>query len=262
MSAVTTAFDAGVLSVRLDRPEKKNAFDHALRDGLFDALERAGESDVRCVVLSGAGDSFCAGGDIDLMRERHERDVSAATYRQELVDTGHDLVASLYHLAVPTIAKVDGPALGAGCSIAMACDLVYASERSRFGFTFATVGLGPDTGASFLLPRLVGQKRALELFYTGELLAAEQAAEEGLVTDVLADSALDDAVDDVADRLATGPTASFAASKRLVHENADRDFDAALAAEADSQALLTTTRDHQEGVAAFLEDREPTFEGF
>jgi 2-(1,2-epoxy-1,2-dihydrophenyl)acetyl-CoA isomerase len=156
---------------------------------------------------------------------------------------------------------VDGVAVGMGLSVALACDVVVASEDATFGAAFRNVGLGPDTGLSYLLPRRVGTGTALELLYTGERIGAAEADEYGLVDRVVPPEELDPVVEELAVSIASGPTMALAAAKELILDGLDRDFEEALDAEASTQALLYTTEDHREGVRGFEEKRRPEFEG-
>jgi len=253
----------GVLTLTLNRPDSLNALSSDLQSALIEELdEAASHSAVRCVVLEGAGGAFSAGGDIKQMRERmSEGETSAADYQAYLRKSGQRLVADLYHLPVPTIAKVTGACAGAGFGVALACDILVADETAKFTTSFRNVGFGPDAGTSFTLSKLVGPKVALELLYTGDVVGADRAQEIGLLNRVVDSAKLDEAVDDLATDIATGPTRAFAEAKRVVHDNHERGLTEAVEAEAAMQSLLRTTHDHQEGVAAFVEDWEPEFEG-
>lgn len=262
MSVLERSRSEGVLTLRMNRPESRNAVDDELREalaGAFADAERA--DDVRCLVLTGTDGAFCAGGDIEAMRDRREAGFSPVDDYERLSGNSDDLIGPLYRLGIPTIARVNGYAVGMGFALALACDVAIAGEGARFGASFRNVGLGPDNGLSFTLPRLVGQGRALELFYTGELVDADRAASMGLVNRAVPNGRLDDEVDELASTIAEGPTTALVAAKTLVKDNADRDFEGALEAEAAMQSILYTTHDHEEGVAAFREGREPEFVG-
>lgn len=250
-----------VLSLTLNRPDSLNAFNTALRTELRERLESIEAEDVRCVVLAGAGKAFSAGGDIDRMESRIEDYVSAADFQAEISETAHALIERLHGLSVPTIAKVDGYAMGMGMAVALACDVVVASERAKFGASFRNVGLGPDSGSSYFLGRLAGPQVALKLLYTGDPIDAETAHDVGLITDLVAIEDIDATVESLAEDIASGPTRALAEAKRLVYDNLSADLETALTAEADAQAILASTDDHEEGVRAFLENRDPTFRG-
>ena len=262
METVDQHRDRNVLTLTLDRPDSLNAFDLRLREELHEALETAAtDDDVCCVVLTGTGGAFSAGGDVDRMRERLSTGVEATEFEANLDGTTNELLRTLHRLPVPTVAGVDGVALGMGLSVALACDLVVASEDARFGAAFRNVGLGPDTGLSYLLPRLAGTKVALELLYTGEPIDAVTAEAHRLVNRVVPAADLDGAVEELARHVAEGPTRALVGAKDLVLGNLERDFDEPLDAEAARQALLYTIDDHREGVRAFEEDCAPEFEG-
>lgn len=262
MSVLLRSRDGGIETLTLNRPDSMNALNDDLRDALLSAFAEVREDDeVRCLVLEGAGPGFCAGGDLDQMRSRDPEEVTAQEYYELLVETSQTLSSGLYDLPVPTVAKVDGVAVGAGLGIALACDLVVASEDARFGAAFRNVGLGPDTGVSYTLTRLAGRQAALELLYTGRVIDAAEAASLNLVTRVVPPEDIDDAVADLVATIADGPPLALAATKELVYGNQTRSMDDALDREAEVQARLSTTRDHEEGVDAFVDDRDPQFRG-
>ena len=242
-------------TITLNRPEVINSLDDAMVAALLGALDRC--ADTRVVVFQGAGRGFSAG-----------RDLSNATPLDEdaraiLADLFNPAIARIRSLPMPTIAAVHGPALGVGFGIAMACDIVIAAERSRLGSPFANIGCVLDSGGHAALVQRVGPHRALELVYTSRLLNGTEAAAMGLVNEVVADDALAERVAALAGQIASGPTAAFAASKRIVHQLVDQQFGfaAALAAEADAQGALAGGADYVEGIRAFMEKRPPTFAG-
>ena len=255
--------DAGVLTLTMNRPERKNALDRALADELVRALEEAEASaSVRAVVLAGAGDAFCSGGDLGSQPEQTER--------SEQGEQRHSLsilrriarpAEALYRFSKPTLARVDGVAAGAGWNLALGCDLVVASDRARFAQIFARRGLTLDMGGSWLLPRLVGLHRAKQIALLAEWLSAEQAFALGLVNRVVPAAELDAAVDEWAQRLAAGPPVALALTKRLLGESFGRSFGEAIEAENAAQAVNLGTQDTREAFRAFFEKREPRFEG-
>lgn len=253
-----------IARITLNRPESLNALNDPLVESLEEALRTAEHDDeVRCVVLSGAGDAFCAGGDISRMAGRHERDVTPAQIRREVVYQGRDTLATLFHLEKPTIAKVHGPAMGAGMDLALACDLVFVAATADIGPIFANIGMALDYGGSFLLPNLVGPQKAKELVFAREPISGRKAAEIGLVNEAVPASDLDPLVEEWATDLATGPTEAFVLAKQDLNAGAASTFDEALRQEAKSQGILNATQDHQEAVNAFLSSREdgPEFQG-
>lgn len=247
--------DEGRVTITLQRPDVLNSLDEAMVGELHDALD--GCVDARVVVLRGAGRGFSAG-----------RDLSGASPLEEdakaiLAELFNPLVTKLRNLPMPTIAAVHGPALGVGFGLAMACDLLIAAEKSKLGSPFANIGCVLDSGGHAALVQRVGPHRALELIYTGRLLNGTEAAEMGLVNEVVADDELEARVDALATALASGPTAAFAASKKIVHQLADSslDFAGVLDAEATAQGDLAGGPDYVEGISAFMEKRKPAFRG-
>jgi 2-(1,2-epoxy-1,2-dihydrophenyl)acetyl-CoA isomerase len=254
----TIGFDQRDLVARitLNRPDRLNSFTRAMHAELQQALDEA--KDARVVVLTGAGRGFCAGQDLN------DRAVAPA----EAVDLGetveacwNPLVRRLATMPQPVIARVNGVAAGAGASIALACDIVVAAKSAKFIQSFSALGLIPDSGGSWHLPRLVGLARALGLALTGEPLSADQAAEWGLIWKTVDDEALDGEVDAIATKLAGLPPLGLAAIKSLIRTTGSRTLDAELDLQRDEMRRLGFTQDYREGVAAFLEKRTPTFTG-
>ena len=245
----------GRSSIRLNRPEVMNSLDADMVARFHSVLDECAES--RVVVVHGEGRAFSAGRDLS-GAEPLEEDA-----RSILADLFNPLIARIRTLPMPTIAAVRGPALGVGFGIAMACDMVVAAERSRLGSPFANIGCVLDSGGHAALVQRVGPHRALELIYTSRLLDGTEAADMGLVNEVVADDDLDDRVAELAERIGGGPTAAFAASKRIVHAVADSsaDFDQVLAAEAEAQGRLAGGHDYVEGIGAFMDKRPPRFVG-
>ena len=245
----------GVGTITLNRPESLNALNAAMRRELAAAVKAAGRDDaVRCVVLTGEGRGFCSGADL---REGDEE----RQFRQVLTDEYNPLIASLRGLPKPVVAAVNGVAAGAGVSLALACDLVYASEDARFIQAFVRIGLIPDSGSTRTLVRALGRHRAAELIFFGEPMSAAEAAAAGLVNRVFAATEFADGVREVARRLAAAPTAAIGLAKRSISNAEQADLAASMALEADLQSLAGGTADHAEGLAAFAEKRDPRFTG-
>lgn len=266
-NSVSVDRESGVVTVTLDRPDVRNALTEDVTAGLRDAFDSLGD-DTQCVVLEGAGGAFCAGGDINAMMEVRAGDRSMEETVRHIIDDTAGAVKRVHDCQFPTVAKVDGPAIGAGGALALACDLRVFSPEGRIGFGFEQLGLAVDSGVSYLLPREVGAGVAKELVYTGEVLDAERAADLGLANRVFGaedeggnGEAFEDAFDSFVRELAAGPTAALRTSKRLLRRGFEVSLDTAIEHEAAAQASLFATDDHEEGVDAFLERRDPEFGG-
>ncbi|MEF8813001.1 MAG: enoyl-CoA hydratase-related protein [Halovenus sp.] len=247
-------------TVTLENQDQRNALTAEVATELRSALSEIESAAPRCVVLQGAGETFCAGGDIQSMRATQESDEDAETALEEFALPINRAVQAVYECEAPTVAKVDGAAFGAGAALAVACDVVLASEGARISFGFRQVGLSVDSGTSYLLSRLVGENTAKELVYTGELLGSERAEDLGLLNRVFPAEEFEGRAADVVDRIATGPTVALKQSKQLLETEHDS-FDDAVEAEAEGLAVTVQTADHAEGLAAFTADREPEFRG-
>jgi 2-(1,2-epoxy-1,2-dihydrophenyl)acetyl-CoA isomerase len=248
----------GVATITLARPDALNALTVEMKLALLDALGRAAEDDVRAVVLTGEGRAFCVGQDL---REHADALDSGETELNTVREHYNPIVRALSGLAKPVIAAVNGTAAGAGASLAFACDLRLAADNASFLMAFARVGLGPDSGASWTLPRLIGHGRAAAMLMLAEPVAAAQALEMGLVNAVIPAADLPAAAAELAARLAAGPTQAYAAIKRTLAVAAVSDLDTALDAEADAQAACGATADHQNATRAFLAKQPVTFTG-
>ena len=248
--------DGRVHTISFDRPDAKNALTADAATELVDALEAAGEADARAVVLTGDGDAFCAGGDIEAMAARDETPGEADDRVRETLS---ELIETLLTLPLPVIAKVNGDAVGAGTNVAAACDFVYATEDARFGEVFGNVGLIPDSGGTFLLPALVGLRTAKELTMTGRLFDATEAAEMDLINRAVPGDDLDNEVADLLETLDRKPTETLGLTKRGLHENIGRPFRDALEREVYLQVLAYGSDAHETGVEAFRNDERPDF---
>ena len=243
----------------MNRPERRNALSDEMLRGMAAALREAETaSDVRCVVLTGAGGAFCSGADLgDSEGPTNDPSRSALSRMRRL----GDVALALHHISKPTIAKVDGVAVGAGFSLALGCDLVVCTEQARLSMIFAKRGLSLDNGASWLLPRLIGMARAKEVALFGDMWSAEEALAIGLVNRVLPVSEVDAFVDDWARRLADGPPLAISMTKSLLHASSNASMEQAVEDEARCQALNFSSQDTQEAMAAFKEKRAPVFIG-
>jgi 2-(1,2-epoxy-1,2-dihydrophenyl)acetyl-CoA isomerase len=250
--------DGGIATITLNRPQALNALDLVMRRELASVLDEV-EADeaARVVILTGAGGNFCAGGDVKTMRARRH---TAAEGRAR-VESLNCIVLRLVDFPKPTIAMVDGYAVGAGSNLALCCDLIVASERARFGELFWKIGLVPDGGGTWLLSRVVGLARAKELIFTADVIDAAEAARIGLVNRVVPATELMATTRALADKIAAGPPAVLKMAKHMVNRAATSDLATALDLEAFSQGIAISSEDHQEGLAAFFEKRSPRFTG-
>ncbi|MGH7332767.1 MAG: enoyl-CoA hydratase/isomerase family protein [Candidatus Rokuibacteriota bacterium] len=245
----------GVVTLTLNRPEKKNAMNAAMFNELLAVFREVNDATAdRVLVITGAGDAFCSGADLG----DRGSDTRHALARLHWVA---DIVLALHRLPMPVIAKVNGIAVGAGMNLALGCDLIVASEHARFSEIFARRGLTIDFGGSWLLPRLIGMHRAKELALFGDIISAKEAAELGLVNRVVAAGQLDAFVADWADRLAAGPPLALSMTKRLLTNSFSMSMHEALEAEGMAQSVNAGTEDTPEAIRAFLEKREPKFQG-
>jgi 2-(1,2-epoxy-1,2-dihydrophenyl)acetyl-CoA isomerase len=257
MGYQTLLFDksGAVGTLTLNRPDARNALDLVMRRELLGALDEI-EADpaVRVVVLTGAGGHFSAGGDVKTMKPG-----SGAAEGRERVAALNRLIVRLVEFPRPVIAMVDGFAVGAGCNLALCCDLIVASDRARFGEVFAKIGLVPDGGGSWLLPRLVGMARAKELIFTADIIDAAEAGRIGLVNRVVPAAELAVVTRALAERIAQGPPKTLAMAKHMVNRAATSNLAEALDVEAYSQAIAISGDEHREGLAAFFEKRPAKF---
>jgi len=246
----------GIARLTLNRPDRLNSFTVQMHEEVADAL--AGLAGARVLVLTGAGRGFCAGQDL---ADRAVAPGQAVDLGESVERRYNPLVRKLTTLPMPVIARVNGVAAGAGANIALACDIVIAAKSAKFIQSFAAIGLIPDSGGTWVLPRLVGQARALGLALTGEPLPAEQAADWGLIWKAVDDDELDAEVDALAARFAAGPTRGLAAIKKMIRESWGQSLDVELDRQRDAMRELGYSDDYREGVAAFMEKRKPSFTG-
>ncbi len=254
---ITYSSGNGVATVTLNRPEVYNALNNAITYELQDALKAVAKDDtVRAVVLTGAGKAFCSGQDL--------KD-SAAQGKRSFLDSLHKrynpIVLAMRNLPKPIVCRLNGVAAGAGCSLALACDVIVASEEASLIEVFVNIGLVPDSGSSFFLPRLVGMAKAFEMCSSGSKVAATEAFKMGLVNKVVAVTELDAAVKTYTDYYANAPTKAIGLIKKMLNKSATANLEEMLEYEAYCQEIAGATADHQEGVQAFLEKRKPEFKG-
>ena len=257
MTYETIQFEPGTIArITLNRPDRLNSFTAGMHEEVRDAFANLGAA--RVVVLTGAGRGFCAGQDLN---DRAVAPGEAVDLGETVTKSWNPLIRTLTSLPQPVIARVNGVAAGAGANVALACDIVVAAKSAKFIQSFSAIGLIPDSGGTWALPRLVGQARALGLALTGEPLAAERAAEWGLIWKAVDDKALDAEVDSIASKLAALPPLGLAAIKEMIRSSWQYSLDEELERQAGAMRRLGFTEDYREGVAAFLEKRPPNFNG-
>lgn len=255
---LTVTRDGPVGSITLDRPSAMNTLTPTMADELLDVAVDFGADDaIRCIALTGAGDAFGAGADLG----RLDGDASDAPELRRLASVLHDGIVQLYQTETPLVTGVNGIAAGAGFSLAILGDIVLVSDAARFEYAYHRVGLTGDGGSTFLLPRLVGLRRATEIVLRDDPISPERAVELGLATEVVPADELGDRLAEEAHRIADGPTRAYGRMKRLLTESYDRDLAGQLAAETDAIARSTRTDDYARGFAAFFEGESAEFVG-
>lgn len=249
----------GVAHLTLDRPDAANGINLRMSEELLDATTAlADDPTVRAVLLAGAGERFCGGGDVKGFATLGD---GLGHHIREITVPLHAALSQLVRLDAPVVCAVQGSAAGAGLGFVAAADLVVAAESTKFVMAYTGIGLTPDGGTSFFLPRLVGVRRALELALTNRVLSAAEAQEWGIVTQVVPDAELTATAEALAEQLAAGPTLAFGGVKRLMHGSLEHTLDQHLALESEEMARAGRSADGVEGVAAFVEKRPPEFHG-
>jgi 2-(1,2-epoxy-1,2-dihydrophenyl)acetyl-CoA isomerase len=262
MSVNVSMDDRGVCTVQLNRPDKRNAINDEMMRALTDTFNvLATDERARAVVLEGVGDHFCGGADIVARNADSDVKPRAGSIQRRLPTQAHRLIPQICALQLPVVCKVRGWAAGIGFQLALAADFTLASDDAEFWEPFSARGFTPDSGATWLLPRRVGEVRARELLLLGRKLSGAEAAEWGAIHSAVAASELDACVDGVVANLASGPTVALGLAKWLLHQGAAHELDAHLADEAFAMELSSRASDFREGMAAFREKRAPRFEG-
>ncbi len=257
-TAILVERDGALGWIRINRPERLNALVPQMRADLDAALATLeSDPDVRCVILTGAGRAFCTGGDISAMAELVQNRDFAALERE--VRAGARVIERIDAMSKPVLAAVNGPAAGAGAALALACDLRVASESASIGFGFARVGLHPDWGGTYFLPRLVGPAVAAELIYTAGMIGAERAERLGLFNRVVSAAELEPSARGLAGQIAGAPRDVISAAKRSLRRSLETSLPQMLELEIEAQIAAFRSPDFQEGIAAFLEKRAPRF---
>jgi len=252
--------DSGITTITLNRPEKLNALAGHMRRDLAEALEAAGsDRSVHVVVITGAGRAFCAGGDVRAMADLIEE--QDADEFSRLLGSARRVITAIRQMPKPVIASISGPASGAGFNLALACDLRIASTDATFSQSFVKVGLHPDWGGTYFLPRLVTPNKACELFFLGETIDAKEAQRLGIINFVVESADLEPETRKLAERLRTAPAVSVGAAKQAVYMSQSADMETMLRYETEAQLRCFESDDAREGVRAFLDKREPKFTG-
>ncbi|HZE68139.1 MAG TPA: enoyl-CoA hydratase-related protein [Pyrinomonadaceae bacterium] len=252
--------DNNIVTITLNRPEKLNALVGHMRRDLAEALEEAGSDySVRVVIITGAGRGFCAGGDVPYMAELIERKDTEEFSR--LLGSARRVIGAIRHMTKPVIASVNGPASGAGFNLALACDLRIASSAASFSQSFAKVGLHPDWGGTYFLPRMVTTNKACEMFFLGDAISADEALHLGIVNRVVKPEELETATRDLAERLRDAPPLAVAAAKQAVYMSHASELEEMLRYETEAQLRCFQSQDCHEGIRAYLEKRPPKFKG-
>ncbi|MFO7798978.1 enoyl-CoA hydratase [Rhodohalobacter sp.] len=259
MSFILSSLDQNILTLTLNRPKKYNSFTEPMALELQEALQKAEDDTIRCVILKANGKAFCAGQDLLEVVER------AKDSNYELADTVrttyNPIIRAIRKLEKPVVCAVQGMAAGAGANIAFACDIVVASKSAQFVQAFSKIGLIPDSGGTWFLPRLVGLARTNVMYLLDEKISPEQAVDLGLIYKAVDDDKLEDEINTVAQKLSKMPTKGFGIYKRAMNETFSNNLDQQLELEANLQTIAGNTDDYKEGVEAFLEKRKPEYKG-
>jgi enoyl-CoA hydratase/carnithine racemase len=244
----------GIYTIILNRPEKLNALTNDMKLSITQAITEAGhDNEVRVVVISGAGRGFCSGADVGTLGE------TTTAQRLQNMQIVSDMILAIVNLPKPVVASVNGAAIGIGYSLALACDVIIASEKARFGGVWVRIGLHPDGGASYLLPRRIGVGKACELLFSGRIIDADEADRLGLVNRVVPGDQLESTVREAAAAMAKGAPLATSLTKTSIYRGLTMDLAAVLELEARAASTLSNTEDSTEAMAAFREKREPIF---
>lgn len=260
MSLILTSRKGALLHITLNRPDRLNALFGNMRELLLEALELAASDDgIRAVVITGAGRAFCAGGDINYMAELQQNgDVEGF---RALLEAGRRIILRLRSLTKPVVAAINGVAAGAGLNLALACDIRIAAETARFSQAFAKIGLHPDWGGTFFLPRLIGTSAACRMIFTADSIDALEALRLGLIDEVHPVERLQEAVDSLVEKLIAAPPLAIALAKESIYAGMESSLQAALYREEQAQIECFQSADAKEGISAFREQRSPVFTG-
>ncbi len=258
---VNYAIENGVATVTMNRPDALNALSLQLTLDLAAAIKQATDDNACAVVLTGSGRAFCSGGDLREMKSMWDKEGRIEAFLEEPLAALHKVIMLIRETPIPFVAAVNGVCAGAGTNFALACDIVFAGDDAVFREAFVRIGLSPDCGGTFFLPRAVGEKIAAELFMTGDAVTAERAAQIGMINRVVAADSLQDEAKQFAAKLAAGPTGAIGRIKRMLNASFSNDLRSQLAIEHECQIESGKADDFKEGVAAFFEKRPPNFTG-
>lgn len=261
LETVLYSFGGSVATIQMNRPDALNALSLQLGKDLAAAVRSAISDQARAVILTGTGRAFCSGGDLREMKAMGESDGSIEAFLDEPLKALHQVIALIRETPIPFVAAVNGVCAGAGTNFALACDLVIAADDASFNEAFVRIGLSPDCGGTFFLPRAIGEKLSAEMLMTGSTISAQRAVEIGMINRVVPATELMSESYALAARLASGPTATIGRVKRMLNASSSNDLQAQLRLEADCQVESGRTVDFKEGVAAFFEKRPPRFDG-
>ncbi len=261
LETVLYSLDGEVATIQMNRPEALNALSLQLGKDLAAAVKQSISDNARAVILTGSGRAFCSGGDLREMRAMGESEGSIEAFLDEPLKALHEVITLIRYAPIPFVAAVNGVCAGAGTNFALACDLVLAADDASFNEAFVRIGLSPDCGGTFFLPRAIGEKLAAEMFMTGMTVSAQRAAEIGMINRVVPAAELMAEALKLASALAAGPTGALGRVKRMLNATFSNDLTEQLKLEADCQVESGQSPDFQEGVSAFFEKRPPKFSG-
>lgn len=258
---VTYEIDKNIATVSMNRPDALNALSRQMTADLASAIRQAIADGARAVILTGSGRAFCSGGDLREMRSMWESEGRIEAFLEEPLGALHELIKLIRETPIPFVAAVNGVCAGAGVNLAIACDIVIAAEDALFREAFVRIGLSPDCGGTFFLPRAIGEKLAAELFMTGDSITAQRALQIGMINSIARDGELVADAAKMAAKLAAGPTGAIGRIKRMLNATFSNDLTAQLALEHECQIESGKSEDFKEGVAAFFEKRPQEFSG-
>src|SRR5215213_1033274 len=261
LETVLYTLDGDVATIQMNRPDALNALSLQLAKDLATAIKRVTFDNARAVIVTGSGRAFCSGGDLREMRAMGESEGNIEAFLDAPLKALHEVIRLIRETPIPFVAAVNGVCAGAGTNFALACDLVIAADDASFNEAFVRIGLSPDCGGTFFLPRAIGEKLAAEAFMIGMTISAQRAAEIGMINRVVPAAELMTAANKLAGQLAQGPTGSYGRIKRMLNATFSNDLTEQLRLEADCQVESGQSADFQEGVTAFFEKRPPRFLG-